>query len=640
MMRRTAVYKKFKKHEKDIDKRSMDELCGDVNTDFLLQAQQEFLKEYVVKNKSWSKMLLYHLAGSGKTCTAITMAEVYKQLNPTAKVTVILPARLKTNFIDELISPCGMNNYISPNDFEVYRAPDTPEATKNGIRKRFISAINAEYNIITFDGFRRLAKNATSLTEFVSDFSTNSMIIVDEVHNLISDKYNIDHYKQMVEDDRLPGYVKGSWAMLFRFMNESADKSCKMIYLTASPIFDNLKQLYELVILMSPEAIDKISIKSKLSTVIEYLRGKVSYFPGTSLNAFPTKVFSTHNVKITEPMDEMVFHIQEEKRIKDTEETEAFLVRERQALVSVYPASHTKMQNATKADIKLFAPKVAEMIVQIEALIGKHVVYSTFIDKGLEVVELGLRLNGWRAYGEKGAKAYKTYCMWDGRLVDADKETYKTALNHIDNMDGRYLKLVLGSPSIKEGVSFKHVQHLHMLDPVWNGSAMMQIEARAIRFCSHIDIPATGSKGLERKVVIHYYRTVPMDKGGRVVDTADQYIYDSIIPRKKQLVAIGESALQKVAIDYYLFRKMYRAPESLSPVASSKVSVSPVGLKHNVVLNEYSVEPDNIPRKPKCGKAKMPVNGACTDGYHMRANKHGDNCCYKTKAKKKTSPQG
>ena len=46
--------------------------------------------------------------GTGKTYTSITIAETIKSINPNMKILVILPARLKTNFIDELK---GINNY-------------------------------------------------------------------------------------------------------------------------------------------------------------------------------------------------------------------------------------------------------------------------------------------------------------------------------------------------------------------------------------------------------------------------------------------------------------------------------------------------------------------------------------------------
>jgi hypothetical protein len=634
-MSRTAAYALFKKHEKDKDDRSMDELCSDESTDFRLQAQQEFLQDYITRNPNWRNLLMYHLAGSGKTCTAITMAERYKELNPDATITVVLPARLRTNFIDEIISPCGMQKYISEKQFRDFHNPTTPEAVKDAIRKQFMAAIRSAYDIITFDTMRRKARQAKSLSSWVTDFTKNKLIIVDEVHNLISDKYKDDNYTAMINQDRLPDYVKGSWAMLFRVINEQAHSSCKMIYLTASPIFDNLKQLHELVLRMSPDAEEQISIQSNLSQVIQHLRGKVSYFPGTSPNAYPMKEFVTHEIEITKPIDDVVDNLKLLKKSKshNNENSEAFLIKERQALVSVL--SPSQISNAKKQDFVVYAPKVVALVEQIESLKGKHVVYSSFIENGLSVVEVALRLHGWRHYGEKGGKPYKVYCLWDGRLKDNEKEILKTVFNSVDNIDGKNVRLVLGSPSIKEGVSFKHVQHLHMLDPVWNGSALMQVEARAVRFCSHVDIPESGLDGLERKVVIHYYKTIPMKTNGKVLLTADQRIYDNIIPRKKKMVELGEKALQKTAIDYYLFRKLYRNPNTLSPIPARKKGVpSPITLDQNVRLSEKSSSNSKSERKPKCGRALVPKDGDCPEGYHMRFNNRGDACCYKTKQRK------
>ena len=48
---------------------------------------------------------------------------------------------------------------------------------------------------------------------------------------------------------------------------------------------------------------------------------------------------------------------------------------------------------------------------------------------------------------------------------------------------------MLGSPSVREGVSFKRVRQVHILEPYWNMSRYEQVIGRAIRFCSHKDLP-------------------------------------------------------------------------------------------------------------------------------------------------------
>jgi hypothetical protein len=77
----------------------------------------------------------------------------------------------------------------------------------------------------------------------------------------------------------------------------------------------------------------------------------------------------------------------------------------------------------------------------------------------------------------------------------------------------------------------------------FNNLSKTQVEGRAIRYCSHVDIDETLHKPLRRIVVVDIYKSMPRPKG-EVKETCDQVIYDTIIENKKQS---GERALKKVA---------------------------------------------------------------------------------------------
>ena len=81
-------------------------------------------------------------------------------------------------------------------------------------------------------------------------------------------------------------------------------------------------------------------------------------------------------------------------------------------------------------------------------------------------------------------------------------------------------------------MSFKHVQHVHMMDPVWNQSLKSQIEGRAIRFCSHVDIDPIVNAPLKRSVVLHQYKITNTPKIKNFGPSCDSYIYDGIILKK------------------------------------------------------------------------------------------------------------
>ena len=68
------------------------------------------------------------------------------------------------------------------------------------------------------------------------------------------------------------------------------------------------------------------------------------------------------------------------------------------------------------------------------------------------------------------------------------------------NILSSLLKIILGTQSIMEGVDFKNVRQIHILDPWWNDSRMQQVIARGIRLCSHRDL-SSGERVVD--VFIH-----------------------------------------------------------------------------------------------------------------------------------------
>jgi hypothetical protein len=223
-------------------------------------------------------------------------------------------------------------------------------------------------------------------------------------------------------------------------------------------------------------------------------------------------------------------------------------------------------------------------------------------------------------------KEYKVFTTWDGSVKDAHKQLIKSVVNRKDNMDGRLVRVILGSPSVKEGISFKHIQHLHLLDPVWNQSAKTQVEGRAIRFCSHVDIP-NDHPTLKKSVVVHIYQSMPR-KNGLVTETCDQTIYEKIIPNKYKIISAAESVLKKVAIDHYLFRNMYADKRHPSPKRAA--DKSPVSIEDDVPFRKKGVAARQ--KQSTCPKPRRPIDGKCPIGQEMRNNAQGWPCCYRAAA--------
>ncbi len=554
-MIRTNIYKSYKY------------ILNEPKTGKLLK-QQVFLSKYIRDNyKSIDKMLLFHGIGTGKTYTSITIAETIMNIDPKMKVLVILPARLKTNFIDELK---GLKNY----------------------------------EIISYDYLRKLLQTSKDYKNEIYKLTKNRIIIIDEVHNLLAKNIKPIIINEIIESKQLGDNIPTINAVILRLLTTLGDKTAKFFFLTATPIFDNYGQFIQLVLNIKPDAnIKKIN---DISYLINLLKGKISSYKFNDKSVFPKVKIDNIQIPITKLQIEKINNIEKDK----------FCINQRQILIS----AENNLRNAPKLE-KLF---------ELLKLPGKHVVYSNFINYCLNLIVKYLKNNGWTNYLDKKQEQYKTYILWDASLKNQDKIIAKKLLNSYKNMDGKYIKLVLGSPSIKEGISFKHVQHLHQIDPVWNTSAKDQIEGRVIRYKSHEDIPLNDPI-LKREVVIHNYIGVSSE-----IYTCDEKIYEEIMVKKQIIIKEIEKLLKKVAIDYYLWNN------NKSPKTHSKSSIISVGSIENVIKNMVKKNNNNKNKnvnknKNKCPKHRRPNNNnICNnlDYKYIAINKHGNYCCYKKPIKK------
>lgn len=655
MKSRRRTYKEFKTYRQEKDERSMDEICVQKDDEFKLQVQQLFLKDFITTNAEWKSLLLYHEIGSGKTCTAITVAEAYIQntlfsLLPSSsfasaattiippKVTVILPARLKNNFLDELISPCGFHKYISQEDFILYKSATTPEAVKAKIKLDFMNKINKYYNIMSYEAFTNfMFEHRDNIIQHIQEWTKNNLIIIDEVHNIFSTKYDINVYNKIYQSGKIEKKPRGFAVILMNLIVRFCDDSCRLLYLTATPIFNNLDQLYELVKIMSPEV--EISKKSTLHQLIYLLRGKVSYFPGVSKKAYPHVNYIYHNILISDHQDVVINAINEQdriakNRIRDNDgineaNENAFLLKQRLAELSILDKAIVDSKH-----VHDYAPKLELLLHNLENSIGKQVIYTNFVEKSIEIIEVILKAQGFfnildvmQYIGTVEWEKYKfrVYSIWTGNTRDQHKHLIKSIMNSKSNLFGENIKVVIGSPSIKEGISFLHVQDMHILDPVWNMSAKKQVEGRVIRYCSHIDIDEKQHMPLKRHVNIHYYKLVHK-KNGLVQRTADEIIYDEIIPAKYKLVQSGEKYLKKVAIDHHLFKRLYTIKEySMSSESSAHTDTSYVSFTDD----DSSVQFRNRKESKKCPKHHMPIDNKCPEKWELKSDELGNPCCFK-----------
>ena len=140
--------------------------------------------------------------------------------------------------------------------------------------------------------------------------------------------------------------------------------------------------------------------------------------------------------------------------------------------------------------------KLGKLSVKIKSIIeismtstGPVFIYSNWLGYGVEAISVVLDVLGYSKF-PKISENYKSYFVWSPS-VESDPIIIKKArqtFNSVENADGKLIKFMLGTSSIKEGVSFKNLSQIHILDPWWNNSRINQIEARGVRLCSHVDL--------------------------------------------------------------------------------------------------------------------------------------------------------
>jgi len=194
------------------------------------------------------------------------------------------------------------------------------------------------------------------------------------------------------------------------------------------------------------------------------------------------------------------------------------------------------LENIGKYSSKI--KNICDTILKSEGVI---LIYSQYIDAGLIPMALALEEMGFIRYGgnslfkdpasepldsktmkprsgvTSGFKPAK-YAMITGdiRLSPNNNDAVKALTNH-DNMNGEKIKVILISRAGSEGVDFKFIRQVHIMDPWYNMNRIEQIIGRAVRSFSHKDLPFE-----KRNVEIFMHTTLLHDEE---TESADLYIY-------------------------------------------------------------------------------------------------------------------
>ena len=555
---RRNINNNFKKYKLPKKKESMKELCKPKQ--FKLQPQQKFLSDFFASKYSNKGILIYHKIGAGKTCTAVSITE---RLKNKMNVIVVVPASLVSNFRDELRSKCPGDEYISDNNREKLNQLRPKDKEFKKIINDSNKEIDKFYKIYSYHKFIDLCENKKMRLR-------NTLLIIDEVQNMVSES--------------------GSFYRNLKKVIDKSDDKTKIVLLSATPMFDkpveialtlNLLKLKEDIPIgteFNNKFLKPYKIKTETHYMMKnhelfksYINGAISYYRGANPVSFPKQNFRTINCKmenfqyksylttLSSSNDFIKGYFKKTDILKLPTD---FMLGPRLISNLAFPNKCIGKKGFTSfcgstlknTNIKKYSKKFYKINNNINKSFGPVFVYSNFKDYGgVKSIVQFLEYQGYKNYKIYG-EGKKRYAIWSGDESNNIKDQIKYTFNKKSNYDGSSIKILLGTPSIKEGVSLLRVEQVHMLEPYWNMSRMFQIIGRAIRYCSHKDVPNNRQK----VDVFLYLATYPKIK------TVDQMIW-SMAKRKHVLISEFELALKEMAVDCKLFynRNVYKGENPL-----------------------------------------------------------------------------
>jgi superfamily II DNA or RNA helicase len=519
------------------DKKTLNDICFPKK--FQLQKPQESIANYINPNTPYKSILLFHKIGSGKTCSAINIAEQWKGIR---KIIFVAPASLLDNFRKELRSQCPGDEYISTTDRKLLEKLHPTSKEYEEIIKKTNKKINNFYQILSYNKFiEKLKNNSISFN--------NKVLIIDEIQNLISES--------------------GTWYKIVYNAIKHSPSDLRIVLLSGTPIFDKPSEISLTLNLLRPKEElpigtkfneDYINITEKknefyydIKNIDEFkkkIKGYISYYRGAPPVAYPKKILKYVKCEMSEYQFKSYLTVSSKEgpfRSGDIlKMSNNFFIGSRTLSNIAFPNKGTgdNGYESLKGDmmevenLEEYSIKFSKILKKVKRCSGTAFIYSNFKEyAGIKTFCKILEYNGFKNYINEG-EGKKRYAIWSGDEKTDIKEQIRNVFNNKKNFDGSKIKIILGSPAIKEGVSLLRVKQVHVIEPYWNMSRLEQVIGRAFRFCSHKDVPKE-----HRFVQVYIYIATYQNE-----ITIDKYILE-LAKKKEKLMRQFELAMKESAVD-------------------------------------------------------------------------------------------
>lgn len=588
-------------------KKLREEGCS-ANIPFQLQTFQLFLRRVMSPDSPNRNMLVVHGTGSGKTCTAIQIAESYI-LRPEfqdKKVLIVASGVVQDNFKtqvfdvtrvkeegDVLMSQqCTGRRYLemlerAQSEKLRWENPESRDKLENIVKKM----IDDFYD---FTGYIQFANTVDKkkITLSVDDFNDwihqtfdGRLLIVDEAHNL----------REGIAENKL---VADSLQQIVQVAN-----GMTLVLLTATPMYDSFQEiLFFFNLFLWNDKKQKPSEKVISSTLfnsdgtfinpeteatfrgfcheyVSFIKGENPFTfpfrlpPPTDMIAKPDKTQDYKGKRISKkrkylPLVASYVQSPQKERIM---EVSGRIQEDMIPTIVVSPDGRPIMQCFERPSnpkfqfkyapgtegflspsrISQHASKFATIIKCIQESTGIVFVYSNYVRGGVLQFAMALEEHGFEPAlgnrllenlsGEYVGPSSGKYAFLTSELTGRQLETLIKRLRKPENAGGTDIRVIIGSPLISEGIDFKFVRQIHILDPWYNMSRLEQIIGRGLRTCSHASLPFEDQNCT---IYLHITRYIDDPR-----ECYDEYVYRVFVEEKATKIAYVKRVLMESSVD-------------------------------------------------------------------------------------------
>ena len=210
---------------------------------------------------------------------------------------------------------------------------------------------------------------------------------------------------------------------------------------------------------------------------------------------------------------------------------------------------------------------------------GIVLIFSQFIDAGCVPIALALEELGFTRYKNRNlfknpptepvdaitlksgnVKNKAKYIMITGNnyLSPNNNEEIEAATNK--NTNGERVKVIIISRTGTEGIDFNNIRQVHLLEPWYNNNRSNQVIGRAVRNCSHKQLPLE-----ERNVEVYKYGTMLENTDE---EAADMFLYRLADNKSKKIGNITR-IMKETAIDCMLNKDVIQTDKKIKQILSS-----------------------------------------------------------------------